>query len=100
MSSLLDKLKAPEFDESKAVEIARDNPHWATQRDINFYVSGMRDQHSLLTKEIEKRNRVIEKLIEQRDSCIKGNCGQKYDSAARASIKVCDETLLSIIEGV
>lgn len=66
MSKLIDKLKVPEFDRELIRKYLEAK---GCVRDASF-INGEQAalyQHSLLTKEIALRNRVIEKLIQQRD---------------------------------
>lgn len=99
MSNLIDKLKVPEFEIDKL-------EYCSSTRTCGINVIKLQGIVKDLTKEIEKRNRVIEKLIEQRDSMIMDDWHKIYrdkpvaDTAAFNSIDKYNQILLSIIEGV
>jgi hypothetical protein len=111
--TLIDKLKVPEFesiiDESAnclkelcpANCLQPSGEIFPVERSITrqAFIRGA----SFLTKELEKRNRVIEKLIEQRNQGV--NNEETFDPyvkqvGAWKIIQRLDEELLSIIEGV
>ena len=97
---MIDKLKAPEFDEKGSrIEARSLCKHALEQKWAYLFVQGSKYQHSLLTKEIALRNRVIAELI-SRDDWIIENIVRMNGGIVQELIDERNKELLSIIEGV